>query len=213
MRISKSLFIFIIMSVLLITFGYLIGSYLNEIRDEGVQYETGLNAQFLSNQNYLSAYISGFYEQVGVANVKSEKMHEILTDAVTGRYGKEGFSAKGAFFSAVKEAYPDLAQLGIYDKIIIYVSAQREGYKNIQDKFLDMLRNYDSWRARGLLRSQVIKSILGYPSERLIARIGTESWTGTTALEKMYTIVLAGEVKQAYQTGKYPPMRIDQEKK
>ena len=38
-------------------------NYLNGTRDDGINYETGLTAQYLSNQNYLSAYISGFYEK------------------------------------------------------------------------------------------------------------------------------------------------------
>lgn len=48
--------------------------------------ERQLNAQYLSNQNYLSTYIAGFYEQSNVLSAQSDQLDRILTDAVKGRY-------------------------------------------------------------------------------------------------------------------------------
>jgi len=100
-------------------------SSLNGIQKDGVNYETQLNAQYLDNQNELGSYISGFYEQVGVANLKSQKMDQILTDAVKGRYDGNASSAQvghGQLFSAIQEAYPNV-DLSVYDKILNYVQA------------------------------------------------------------------------------------------
>src|SRR3989338_1261140 len=120
--------------------------YANGVRNEGIGRETQLTAQYLSNQNYLSTYISGFYEQMGVANLKSEKMDQILTDAVKGRYEDGGMNVGSSFFTGIVEAYPDISGLNIYDKIVDYVAAGREGYRATQDKLLDQLRQYDTWR-------------------------------------------------------------------
>lgn len=189
--------------------------YFNGLQKEAVEQENRLNAQYLDNQNYLSAYIGGFYEMVGVANLKSDKMDQILMDAVKGRYitkdanGNEagGFSANGAFFSAVKEAYPNIEGLNIYDKITDYISGKREGYRAIQSKLLDMLRAYDTWRQTGIVRSLLLKNVLKIPSEyRLVARVGDQTWRGQSALDKMYQIVLTDSTKQAYKTGTMAPL-------
>lgn len=193
--------------------GFMMYGFINSLRSESVAREYALNAQYLSNQNYLSAYISGFYEQLGVAKAKSDKLDQILTDAVKGRYEDSGgFKANGAFFSAIVEAYPDLAGLNVYDKIVDYVASQREGYRGIQDKLLDMLRSYDTWRQDGLIQSKIVSGILGIPSERLEARIGTDVKRGLEARERMYTIVLASQAKKAYETGTLEPLQVPSSK-
>lgn len=183
-------------------------TYLNGLRTQSVRQENALNAQYLSNQNYLSAFISGFYEQVSVADRKSEKLERILVDAVKGRYEDDGFTADGAFFAAVFEAYPELGDLNVYDQIVSYVKSQREGYRNMQDKLLDMLRTYDSWRQDGIVQSRVVATMLGIPSQRLKASIGKDVVYGEDAYERMLTIVLASQAQEAYETGTMEPMEL-----
>lgn len=193
--------------IFLVSFG--VYGYVNGLRSTSIDYETQLNAQYLANQNYLSAYISGFYEQLGVANLKSEKLDKILLDAVKGRYDKEGFSTKGALFSAIAEAYPDLSGLDIYDKIVDYIASKREGYRAIQEKLLDMLRGYDRWRQDGYAQSAIITSVIGVPTQRLEARIGETVLRGPEAREKMWQIVLAEQARDAYRTGTMAPLSVE----
>jgi len=206
--ILKKFKVWIIIAVIIIL-GLSIYAKINGLRTEAVRWENQLSAQYVDNQNFLSAFISGFYEQLGLAKMKSDKLNLILTDAVKGRYEKSGgFSANGAFFAAIKEAYPDLSGLNIFDKIVNYVSAQREGYRATQSKLLDMLRSFDAWRQDGLIQSRIIKGLLDVPSERLVARIGTEAWYGMDAHKKMYAIVLAEQAKEAYQTSTMKPLEV-----
>lgn len=143
-----------------------------------------------------------------MANLKSEKLDQILTDAVKGRYESSGgFSAKGAFFSAISEAYPDLSGLAIYDKLSTYVAAGRTSYRDVQDKLLDMLRAYDLWQGTGFVRSMVVRA-MGFPSERLEARLPGKIARGKEARDQMYIIVLASEAAKAYETGKMEPLKV-----
>lgn len=183
-------------------------SYLNKLRNTNIQLSQQLSAQYLSNQNYLSEFISGFYEQIGVANLKSDKMDKILTDAVKGRYGEDGFKSNGAFFSAIREAYPDISALNVYDKIIDYVQSRRAGYRDIQDKLLDQLRAYDTWRKTGYIQSFLVKSIIGAPNEDLKAVVGDKIFKGQDALDKMYQIVLTDKAVNAYTTGRMAPLFV-----
>lgn len=179
--------------------------YANGVRNDLVSQETALNAQYQDNQNELANYEVAFYEQTGLANLKSEKMDKIISDAVKGRYeGKDGQPVErgqgGAFFSAMVEAYPDLrGQLDVYDKIISFVAAGREAYKAKQSKQLDMIRAYENYRETGWVRSWFIERI-GYPSLR--AQIGEKVVRGEAALAQMELIVTTEATNQAYQSGK-----------
>lgn len=184
-------------------------AYANGLRTESVAFETQLNAQYLSNQNELSAYVSGFYEQMGVVKYKSEALDKILTDYAKGRnFGADGSPSSAGFVNAVVEAVPDLAGLNIADRMMDYVQSGRTSYKNVQDKLLDMLRGYDRWRAEGFVQSYIIKNFLGVPTERLEARIGTTVKRGTEARDQMYLIVLAPQAAAAYTSGTLDPLTV-----
>lgn len=177
-------------------------------KSEGVRMEQGLNAQYLDNQNELSSYTSTFYETIGVANLKSDKMDKILSEAVKGRY--EGHTSaqpgQGQLFSAITEAYPNL-DLKLYDKIVDFIKSGREAYKQKQSKLLDMLRQYDTWRNDGLFHPSIVR-FLGFPSQNLEARIGTTVKRGEEARNQMYLIVLTDSTVDAYQTGRQNPLPI-----
>lgn len=185
----------------------------NNTQKQGVDLETQLTAQYLDNQNELSSYISGFYETIGVADRKSEKLETILVEAVKGRYdGKTSAQpGNGQLFSAIVEAYPDLAALDTYDKVVDYISAGREAYKQKQTKLLDMLRNYDKWRNSGLVKKQMV-AMVGFPSENLKAQIGTEIKRGRDAEDQMYLIVTTSDTKTAYETGTMDPLTPEPQK-
>ena len=205
---KKGLIITGIVFAVILAVGFSLYGYINSTRSTAVQLENGLNAQYLANQNELSSYQAGFYEQLGVANLKSDKMDKIISDAVKGRYdGKMAPGTGGAFFSAISEAYPEIGtSLDIYDKIVDYVAAKREAYKQAQNKLLDMLRTYDTWRQDGLLRSFVVANVLGVPSDRLEARIGTDVKRGAEARDRMFLIVITEDARDAYQTGTDKPL-------
>ncbi len=185
--------------------------YANGVRNELVRQETALNAQYQDNQNELANYEVAFYEQTGLANLKSEKMDKIISDAVKGRYeGADGQPVErgqgGAFFSALIEAYPDLrGQLDVYDKIISFVASGREAFKAKQSKQLDMIRAYESYRQTGWVRSWFIDRI-GYPSLR--AQIGTQVVRGPDALAQMELIVTTEATNRAYQSGTMKSLEV-----
>ena len=184
-------------------------AYLNGVRNEGIGYETKLNAQYPDNQNELSNYASSYTEQIGVANLKSEKMDQIILDAVKGRYeNKDGnavFGKGSPFFSAIVEAYPNL-DLNVYDKSVSFVAAGREAYKAKQTKLLDEIRVYDKWRTSGYVQHYVI-SWMGFPGVILEARIGKKVLRGQEALDQMKLIVTTSGTREAYETGTMEPLK------
>lgn len=184
---------------------------MNGLRHEGVDRETALTAQYLSNQNELSAFISTFHEQVGIADRNAAQLNTVLEDAVKGRYDDTGLQAGlpgegNELISAMVEAYPDLAGLSDqYATILDTISAGREAYKNKQDRLLDMLRAYDRWRNEGII-SSILIDISGFPSGSLRAQVGENFVTGQDALDEMYQIVLTSAAVTAYETGELDPL-------
>ena len=59
----------------------------NALNTESVNQETALNQHYQSDQLELDTYVKTIKESVGIANVKSDKLDQILRDAVSGRYG------------------------------------------------------------------------------------------------------------------------------
>lgn len=209
-KISVVLMVLIIGVVFLCVIAGILYGYANGLRNTGVEYEKALNAQYLDNQNELSAFISGFFEQAGVNQAAGDQLKEILVETVKGRYDEGGFSTKSALFVAIREAYPEAGVNELmknWGKLQDYISAKREAYKAKQSKLLDMLREYDTWRAKGIVQSQVIR-ILGFPSNGLEARIGEQVLRGQYALDKMYQIVLTKEGIEAYQKGVMEPLKV-----
>lgn len=173
------------------------------VQNTGVSYEEQISAQYADNQNEMSKMISTFYETVGVANLKSAKMDTILTHAVQGRYGEEGFKAGGAFFAAVTEAYPNL-DLSIYDKIVDQVTANREAFAAKQTVLREQIRSYNTWRRQA--PTSFLASAL-FPSDALEARAGGQTLaTGDEALRKMGDLIVTGSTVDAYTTGVMEPM-------
>lgn len=184
---------------------------MNSVRNEGIQRETSLSAQYQSNQNYLSAFISGFYEQVSVVQAETDALNQILFDAVRGRYDGEGggFDVGSSFFTGVAEAYPEASTQQLLEnwaKIQDYISSQRAGYRNKQDKLLDMLRAYDNFRKEGIIRHMIVG--MYFPSDTLEARTNEETVTGDEARDKMYTLVLTSEATEAYESGEMAPLEV-----
>ena len=175
----------------------------NGWRTSGLALETQLSAQFQSEQAWLAQFTNGFREQYALGKDQSAMVDTILTNAVQGRYGEDGFSADGAFFSAVQEAYPEssISQLlDNWNSISSYVAAGREEYARLQSNRLDMVRAYNLWLNSGFIRSSVVRA-LGFPSQNLKARVGETQHTGSAALAQMELAITNAETLDAYNSG------------
>lgn len=185
-------------------------SSFNSTQKEMVRKEAALSAQYVDNQNELSTYVSKVKEALGVAQSGTAALDQVLSDAVKGRYDGETSAqpGSGALFSAITEAYPDLSNVSLpYQKVQDAVLSGREAYKNQQTKLTDMLRDYDTWRNSGFIHSKMT-SMVGAPSDNLVARIGTAVSRGQDAEDQMWVIVLASDAKKAYTTGEMDPLDL-----
>lgn len=183
-------------------------SNFNSIQKDMIAKETALGAQYQDNQNELSTYVVTIKETMGVADKNTEALDTVISNAIKGRYEDGGAATNGEMFSAMTEAYPELGEISTsYENVQAAISSGREAHKNKQSKLLDMLRDYDTWRSSGLIKSQMVK-MMGAPSDNLVARIGEQSWRGQEALDKMHQIVLVQDAKESYQSGELEPLEF-----
>lgn len=196
--------------LLLITAMTMFGK-VNSLRNSVVQKEAALIAQYQDNQNELSNYILSFKESMGVAAKGSERLEEILTEAIKGRYdGNMAPGTGGSMFSAITEAYPDLtATTESYNKVQDLVVSGREGYKNKQTKLLDMIRDYNTFRESDIVNSWIIKTLLKAPTDRLEVTVGDNTFRGRDALDKISQIVLTKDAVKSYETGETEALITD----
>lgn len=195
--------------VAVLLFVLVLFSTFNNIQKTSTQKETTLSMQYLDNQNELATFITKVKEQLQIADRKTDKLDQVLTDAISGRYDNgQPMATNGAMFSAMVEAYPQLGDVNIYDKVIDTVSAGREAFKNKQSKLLDQLRAYDSWRQSGIIHSW-LTDIAGVPSNKLVARVGDTQVKGKAAEAQMYKIITNADTTQAFKTGEQKPLDLN----
>lgn len=185
---------------------------INNAQRTGTAKQAALTAQYTAAQTELSTLIGSVKDSLGVANIKAEKMDEILTGAITGRYdGKSGAgSVEDAHLviNAIFEAYPDMTPLSSYDTVITTITAGRQSFADQQNLLQDRIRDFETWRKSGLIHRQVV-AWAGIPDDTLRAAIGDDVVYGMAALDRMQRLVLAEGTTDAYDSGVMPDL-IDQ---
>lgn len=203
---GKGLITLIVVAVIAALSGLWVYNKVNAEYNAGIALEIKLSAQYQDNQNTLDAATKKIVESVGVANLKSEKFRQIISDAVKGRYeGKMQPGTGGAMFSAIQEAYPQL-DLAIYDKIVDLVATEREAFKQAQSKLLASVQQYKQWKNTDIIRQWFVSKY--FPSDNLEARIGTKVVTGAAALEQIQLLVTSQGTDDAFNSGKQDPLKF-----
>lgn len=188
--------------VILAIIAYVVGTSIS-VTNDGNKKEAALGAMYRSAQNELSDCLTKISGSANVAQAQSDAFTKAMTDVIKGRYdGRE--AQPGGMFSAIVENYPDLSGLNnAFARVQDVLIGCRTDFKNVQNRLLDQLREYDSWRTG----SWTVRTFGGdYPSNNLVAQIGNDtSRRGQAALDQMNTIVTVEGVTDAYRGGSMKP--------
>lgn len=181
--------------------------YINSVRSEGIGKENNLERAYKNAQDELSKVTLTVKETAGIADKAGSKIDTIIKDAVTGRYdGAMDAGTGGAMFSAIQEAYPELAaNVALYAKVQDAIIAGRLSFSNSQKVLLGEVTSYENWMEQDITRSMVV-NMLGFPTDSLEAQIGTNVYHGRDALAKIKTLVLTKDTVTAYETGEVAPL-------
>ncbi len=209
---KKFIIIGVIAALVLGIFG-VINTYTN-IRNEGTRTELSITAKYKAMQASYGQDRLAFTDQIGIAREKRDAMDKILTDAVSGRYNKPGSPQvdNGKLFSAITEAYPDLAGLNIYDKIADFVTKMRSKFAQDQAQIAEMIKDYNTWRQTGSFLHPTLVGWAGFPSDALEMQANGNVYRGKDALDRMSRPIIGSDTGQIFDTGVDQPA-ITPEKK
>ncbi len=210
---KKLIVIGVIAAVVLGLVGWGISTYTG-IRNDGRNTELSITAKYKAMQASYGQDRLAFTDQIGIAREKRDAMDKILTDAVSGRYNKPGSPQvdNGKLFSAITEAYPDLAGLNIFDQIMPFITQMRSKFAQDQAQVAEMIRDYNSWRTTGSFLHPTFVDWAGFPSDALEMQANGNVYRGKDALDRMSRPIIGSDTGVIFDTGVDQPALTPEKK-
>lgn len=174
------------------------------IRNVGIDQELGMVLQWNTMETRYSQSRLAFVDQLKIADDKKEALSKLLKSGVGQRSvftDENGQLDQKKFISVVHEAYPELTELKIFDRLFRQVQLMRKQFASDQGKLFDQVRAYDSWRVTGGLFQPFIIEMVGFPSDVLQIRIGQKVLTGKDAYEKLSRAIISQDAVDIFETG------------
>jgi Na+-transporting NADH:ubiquinone oxidoreductase subunit NqrC len=164
------------------TFGM---AYINAA-NYGVRAEQEIEALWEDNQNVLGQYTLKIQEAVQVPEMYKNDFKEVLTAAMSGRYGADGSKAT---FQWIKENNLNFDSK-MHAKMQVLIEAGRNEFQTKQTRLIDAKRVY--------------KTSLGY--------VWRGFWLGMAGYPKIdlekYRPVVAGDTRQVFDSGVQAPIKL-----
>lgn len=138
-------------------------------------------------------------ESFGIADAQSERINSIIADAVRGRYDGDTSANPGGgeFFSAIREAYPNIDLSAFNDAQSIAVGC-REDFKQQQIKTQSMIADFKAWK-RGSWKNRTFAS--EFPNDNFTVRKGDATLRGIEALDHLSRVIVPSTANDATDTG------------
>ncbi len=145
-----------------------------------------IHTMYENNQAILASYGQKVAEAIGVTNIATDQMNDLITGANESRYGADGAQAT---VLAVQEAFPNLDSTQ-YVQIQRIIEAGRNDFQREQTKLVDAKRSYiDSLGS--VVRGSFL-SMAGYPTINVGYPLGTQD---------DYPIITTKRASKAFETG------------
>lgn len=158
--------------------GAAIGTYIT-YANLGNRTEVAIKAKYANNENIYANGTMKIMEAAQVPEMYVADLKQIVTAAISGRYGNEGSRAT---FQWIQEQNPTVDP-GMYLKIQQIIEGFRNEFQNAQTGLLDQCRNYET--LRGNVWSGFWLQLAGYPK---------------MDIDKMCTIVSTDKARMTFET-------------
>lgn len=186
LRMSKTtIAVLVVVGVL----GFFIVSYIGSVfsfRQDCVNAEAGIVAQYDQNRNNYDNMWKRFKEMAQVPDAYAGKLKELFTDTVQARYGAEGSKA---MFQFIQEQNPNL-DASVYTKLQTAIEAGRTSFAADQKQLIDKKAQYEMLIKSN--RALFVNWVLGYPKIDL----------------SKYDIVTSATTEKAFETKQADEVRV-----
>ena len=129
----------LILSLVLLIGGLVAANYVT-YHDQGVNYETRLDAEWNKSKNTLSTYTTKVQEVAQVPGMFRDDLLKVVEATFQGRYGKDGSKA---VFQFIQEKNMNLDPI-MYRQIQQVMESGRNDFKASQDAVIDIKRSYET---------------------------------------------------------------------
>lgn len=141
--------------------------------------EINIKISFTDLENIKSNYTMKIREMAQVPDMYADKLKEVVSAAISGRYGADGSKA---VFQMITEQNPTVDP-SMYNRVQQVMEAGRNDFQNAQSKHNDMLGCYQ--KTLTTFPNNIVYNILGYPKIDL----------------SKYQIIIASETKKQFDSG------------
>ncbi|HDK7194934.1 TPA: hypothetical protein PTV74_003242 [Clostridium botulinum] len=125
------------------------GTILNH-RNHMVALEERVNAQYSDNKSSYDNMWKKFKEATQITDIQAEKMKDVYTDIITGRYNDTNL-----LFKAVKEDNPKLDQ-STFTNLQNEIMSSRNAFNNNQKQMSDIIREYNTYVRKNLITATLL---------------------------------------------------------
>lgn len=146
------------LTVLALVLGIASGGSCLQFSNTSIKMEAGIKAQYKDNQNVYDATWKKIRETASVADAHSEKVKEVIREAVQGRYGEGGAKA---VFNVIVEQNPEVPT-NLYEKVQQVIEASRNEFKVSQTMLVSKKEAYEMHL--GVFPNSMYNAVLHYPS-------------------------------------------------
>lgn len=150
--------------------------------DEAVVHESGISAQYKSDENTLAQMSLKVVEMMQVANSHTDDMVRVISAAMKGKYGDQGATAKMLWSNELTQTVdPSLKK-----EVMRAIQGGRTNFEQMQNVRIDKCRVYEN------LRKQLVSGFF--------LRLGNFP-TDAAKLDKMCTPVSSVHARETFETG------------
>lgn len=182
---NRIITILVVAFILVIIVGTLLFSYASAY-NLGNRSEKRIVAVWTNNKNVLSQYHAKINEMVQVPTMYKDDFKEVITSALSARYGKNGSQAVFGWIKEHQIKYDST----LYTKIQQNIEAGRNKFEENQSLLIDEKRSYET--NLGSFWTGTWMRIAGYPKIDL----------------SLYDIVLVESVGEIFKTGVDKPLTL-----
>ncbi len=198
----------IVALVLVVGLSYIID--MSTITSDGTRRETQLRAEYLFCQGRLSQYYTNGENSLKIASQNAQQIKTIMADVASGKYGNAQNLADphNQAYLAIFQAYPNVGSVSdAYKEAQSVLVGSFNDYSEENQKLWTMLSDYDNWRTGSWLQTPLIARA-GFPSNRLVASDGTQTFYGAQAEAQMWKIIANPSAALSYHSGSLQPIQF-----
>jgi hypothetical protein len=140
-----------------------IGTVAIEKFNWATQQETSIQYSYKDLQNIKSSYTAKVKEMAQIPDMYADKLKEVVSAAIEGRYGKDG---SRAVMQWIQEQNPTTIDTKMFERVQLVIESGRNDFETAQRKHLELMRVYET-QLKTFPGNVILGTVLRFPKINL----------------------------------------------